>query len=247
MEKEILIKFQETFQMRTGVVVDNPEIVVKNLTYQYGKSAESKLLAYINEGKFEKEIINASVISESWFFRDFDIFYKVLDEYISSYKPNRLDIACIGCAYGQECYSAAMVVASLGIPFKVVGLDMNYQAIELAKNGVYNAIEANDIPIEYQHFISWRDDDSVIEIERDIKKHVEFHAVNILDTKAVNKYFMSFDIIMCRNTLIYVLKSRMEDAVSNIESMKKYTYSPIIMTAKEAMLLMSLITSAQSS
>ena len=113
-----------------------------------------------------------------------------------------------GCATGEEAYTVAMLLLEyadqLESPpeIKVFATDIDHGAIATAREGVYPAAVAADVPPEYlrRHF---RIEDSEYRVAKNVRNLVLFAPQNAL----TDPPFANLDLITCRNLLIYLQPS----------------------------------------
>ncbi len=155
-------------------------------------------------------------INESSFFRNKavfeyiagDIFRKVIKEKIDNHL-NRIDIWSMGCSTGEEPYSLAYMLRSkLGIKVKkveinILATDVDRKVLKSAKNAVYkkNKIERIDKKIIRGMFSNVKGDYRVKSTYREM---VNFKQQDLLEFKPMKRLF---DMIICRNLLIYFTDS----------------------------------------
>jgi len=156
------------------------------------------------------EVAEAMTINESFFFRDkipFDRFRDtVLPAMLSARaKSKRLRIWCAAASTGQEPYSLAMILKGVQERFvdwriEILATDISSEVLERARVGVYSQFEVQrGLPIQMlmQHFEQvgdqWR-------ISESIRTMVQFRQMNLL---ADFSMLGTFDVIFCRNVLIY--------------------------------------------
>ncbi len=225
-------------QQKTGLWLKDIDLAVWKLNNTIGEKQTNKILQEcITTQNIHEDLLDACVVSETWFFRDFNVVYNAFNTYRASHDEPHVKIACIGSAYGQEAYSVAMFLDNLGIEYEVIGIDLNPKAVRFAQNGVYHIEEMYDIPGEYYHYISVDYDHDIITISKDIKEHVKFYQGNILDSKFMSQFFDQCDMILFRNTLMYMLPIKAFDAIENVEKLRKNADSPIILSPIEVLSL----------
>ncbi len=156
------------------------------------------------------EVVEAMTTNESMFFRDkqpFEIFKNlVLPRMIEKKRDKRLRIWSAACSNGQEAYSVAMILeeeaAKLpGWNIEILGTDLSGQVVNKAKEGIYSQFEVQrGLPI--QMLVKYFDqrEDNTWQIKETLRKKVSFKEHNLLKPCA---HFGKFDIIFCRNVLIY--------------------------------------------
>lgn len=157
------------------------------------------------------------------FFRDikpFRYIEKVLLPEISNQIGNRnkiIKILSAPCSTGQEPYSFAIIADYLKDkkiipnPVEITGTDIDFQSISTAKKGIYKIDALNKISnasIRRNFNIL---DDNYVEIKPKIKKYCNFHVANLLN---MTNYRQKFDIIACRNFLIYIDKEKQKNVIS---------------------------------
>lgn len=156
------------------------------------------------------EITEAMTTNESMFFRDNKPFVSLRQKVLPSLAPHLagtpLNIWSAACSHGQEPYSIAMLLeeerAKLGGGgYKILATDLDTQVLQKAKEGIYTQFEVQrGLPIQMllKHF-SQRDNNSW-KINDTLQKNITFRQYNLLDSFSP---LGKFDIIMCRNVLIY--------------------------------------------
>ena len=155
-------------------------------------------------------VIEAMTTNESLFFRDkrpFDLLSSVILPEILARRPagQPLRIWCAAASTGQEPYSIAMLLRDnerllAGRRVEIIATDLSGEVIERAKDGVYSQFEVQrGLPVQYllKHFtqegLMWR-------INADIRSMVRFSRLNLLEPFT---HLGTFDIVFCRNVLIY--------------------------------------------
>ncbi len=160
--------------------------------------------------RLKAEITEAMTINESFFFRDkipFDRFRDTVLPALLSARAHtkRFRIWCAAASTGQEPYSLAMLLKSVqekfsGWRIEILATDISHDVLERARAGIYSQFEVQrGLPIQMlmQHFEQvgeqWR-------LSEAIRKMVQFRQLNLLaDFAALG----TFDVVFCRNVLIY--------------------------------------------
>jgi chemotaxis protein methyltransferase CheR len=189
-------------------------------------SGLDELVALLQRGqsaKLAKDVIEAMTINETYFFRDkspFDQFRTVMLPALLSARQNdkRLRIWSAAASTGQEAYSLAMILDEfsarmVGWKIEIVGTDLSEQVLEKARKGIYSQFEVQrglPAPMLLRHFNqigeSWQ-------ISDHIRSKVTFRPLNLLsDFTALGR----FDIIFCRNVLIYFDAARKADILARM-------------------------------
>ena len=171
------------------------------------------LVAALRGGRdpdLERAVIEAMTTNETFFFRDkspFDLFRDVLlPRYLTARaSTRRLRIWCAASSTGQEPYSLAMLLDEAaprlaGWQVDILATDLSTEVIEKAKAGLYTQFEVQrGLPIQLlvKHFTQVADQ---WQISPKIRSMVNFRPINLIrDFGPLG----TFDIIYCRNVLIY--------------------------------------------
>lgn len=156
------------------------------------------------------EVTEAMTTNESFFFRDIKPFDLLRDEVLPPILEARsakkhLRIWCAAASSGQEPYSIAIILKELGARLAgwnidIIGTDISHDILAKAKDGKYSQFEVQrGMPI--QLLLKYFDKkDETWEIKPEIKSMVQYKYWNLLDDL---KNLGGFDIVFCRNVLIY--------------------------------------------
>jgi len=188
--------------------------------YQKAKSAFNK--------EIEKKIIDAISTNETYFFRDktpFELLqYKIIPDLIDKRSKNKTGLKTsirlwsAASSTGQEIYSIAMALDEINVTptnynIKLFGTDISDAAIAKASYGKYNKFEIArglDQKRLYKYFTqekdSWR-------IKDQLRAMTQFKKLNLM------KPFIGlgkFDIVLCRNVMIYFTSEDRRKIYNNI-------------------------------
>ncbi len=159
------------------------------------------------------KLVEEVVVAESWFFRDQQIFEFIRKRACSHPAvPGAPPIRILSapCAAGEEPYSVAMTLLDAGISpdgFQIDAVDISRVALGKAAVGRYsaNAFRGADASFRGRWF---RTDGSFSILEDSVRSCVNFAWGNILSESFVSEAIASgrapYDIILCRNLLIYL-------------------------------------------
>ena len=169
------------------------------------------------------DIVEAMTTNESSFFRDqrpFDQFRNfVLPRLIQTRREKKLiRIWSAACSSGQEPYSLAMVLheekAKLpGWKIEIVATDISNEMVEKAKKGSYNQFEVQrGLPIQMLvKFFNQEGDRWTV--KDDLRRGISFKTFNLMnDASSLGV----FDVIFCRNVLIYFDSETKRKVLENI-------------------------------
>ncbi|MEW6351842.1 MAG: CheR family methyltransferase [Thermodesulfobacteriota bacterium] len=175
------------------------------------------------------KLVSLLTVGHSYFFRDPDQFRllreRILPELIAERTESRsLSLWSVGCSTGEEAYSLAVIVQEL-LPalenwnVRILGTDINGEAIEKAKRGVFGASSVQKVDVEARkHYFthsggSWA-------IAEQFRNMVEFRVENLLDAATALRYRgHSMDIIVCRNVFIYFSRQAVAQAIDTLSGL----------------------------
>jgi len=169
------------------------------------------------------EVVEAMTTNESFFFRDKVPFEHFRDTIMPALmtargREKRIRIWCSACATGQEPYSLAMSLKTIGPALagwkvEIVATDISHEVLAKAKAGIYNQFEVQrGLPIQSlvkffaQLGEAWQ-------IAPEIRGMVQFRQFNLLnDFSSLG----SFDVVFCRNVLIYFDQNTKVDVLNRL-------------------------------
>ena len=181
-----------------------------------------------------REVVEAMTTNESFFFRDqkpFDQFRDLVLPELMRNRANqkRLRIWSAAASSGQEAYSLAIILKEQanrlrGWNTSILGTDISTDILKRAKEGIYTQFEVQrGLPIN--HLVRYfKKIGERWQINDDLRDMVEFKHLNLLDTfSGLGK----FDVIFCRNVLIYFdreTKTKVLDSIANHLEPDGYLY-----------------------
>ena len=181
----------------------------------YGHEDVNALIAAMRKGvataALVKHVCDAMTTNETLFFRDNKPFVALEKEILPAAaqrareQSRPLRIWCAASSTGQEPYSIAMIVAQteylLGdTKVEITATDFSAAALARAKAGVYNQFEVQrGLPIQLMMKYFTQVPEGYA-IKPEIRQRVIYQEINLLDSFPG---FWQFDIIFCRNVLIY--------------------------------------------
>lgn len=120
----------------------------------------------------------------------------------------RLDVWSAGCATGQEAYSLAMQILdtirySKAWDLQVLGTDLNADSLEIARLGRYDVERLGQMPAQFiERYFTVLSPDR-IEVTEDVRGITTFRPLNLRDLPSLAEHRNAFDVIFCRNVMIY--------------------------------------------
>lgn len=168
-------------------------------------------------------------IGETYFFRDGKLFdlleERLLPDLISQIciKKPQVNIWSAASCTGEEPYTVAMLLAKnekfiAQHCVKIHATDLNPQFLEAARRGVYGTWSLRSLSADYLKKYFTPKDETKQELSAEIRSRVTFSQLNLVDDKAVQAYAAgtSFDIIFCRNVLIYFTQEQTQAVINSL-------------------------------
>ena len=156
-----------------------------------------------------QEFINCLTTNLTSFFREDHHFHALVDD-LKARAGRPLRIWCSAASTGEEPYSIAMaVVETLGnsAPVRIVASDIDTKVLATAQRGVYDVDSRGLSPERLQrHFLRGKGGNAgFIRVKPDLARLIEFKPFNLMSRNwsAAGSLGEPFDIIFCRNVMIY--------------------------------------------
>ena len=220
--------FREFLEKACGIVLgDNKQYLVSSrlnrLLEQEKIGSLGELVKRIQSqprSNLRELVIDAMTTNETLWFRDvypFEVLKKkLIPEFIKSNPNQRLRIWSAACSSGQEPYSLSMSIdefersnaGQLRSGAQIVATDLSGGILNAAKSAEYDSLSvARGLSQERlaRHFDP-------------LRNRVEFRAINLLDSYSM---LGKFDIVFCRNVLIYFSADVKKDILRRIHATLK--------------------------
>lgn len=187
----------------------------------------------LEEDKSEWDhLIQLLTINETYFYREDKqllVYQNTILPRLKDSNANKIKVWSAGCSTGEEPYSLAILTKESNVNeskrVEIVGTDIDKKVLNIAKHGVYNknSLSFRRIPQNWlQKYFVETETDYVL--KDDIKEMVSFRYLNLLDEKE-NCEKEVYDIIFCRNVLIYFDEETIKKVVTTFyKALKKGGY-----------------------
>jgi chemotaxis protein methyltransferase CheR len=183
------------------------------------------ILVMGREPSLATQVVEALLNNETYFFRDrtpFDVLARsALPKMIQRRQDTkRLRIWSAGCSTGQEAYSLAMMFAEdpvrwAGWTIDILGSDVSESAVRRARDGTYSQFEVQR-GLGIAQMIRWFEEhDGGWRAVEPLRRLVRFQVHNLLEPAP---HPGQFDIVLCRNVLLYLNVERRGQIFDRIAS-----------------------------
>jgi chemotaxis protein methyltransferase CheR len=176
------------------------------------QSTEELLNLIRSDSRILNEFIEEITVNVTEMFRD-PYFFKIIREQVLPQLKNSspMKIWHAGCSSGEEVYSMAIVLKEEGLLEKAIiyATDINQSVLETARKGIFNLdnlklyennYKESEAVGNFKNYIEIKNGEAVISSE--IREKIIFSTHNLVSDGGFNK----FDLIVCRNVLIYFNK-----------------------------------------
>jgi chemotaxis protein methyltransferase CheR len=169
-----------------------------------------------------REFIDALATNHTNFLREADHFAFLRDRFGRvSYRGRPIRIWSAACSTGEEPYSIAMTLLDERrqevVPgFQILASDISTRALAAAEAGVYARERLRDLPPTWSReffemgtgkWSGW------LRVRKTVRDTIRFQRFNLLDSAAD---FGVFDVIFCRNVMLYFSRTTQETIVSRL-------------------------------
>ncbi len=237
-------KFCDFLEKHSGIVLGPTKqyLVVNRLTPLLGVfncSSLSELLEKtedITQRHLRTQVIDAMTTNETLWFRDtypYNMLKNtILPELARQKSMGQIRIWSAASSSGQEPYSIAMTCFETNIPrlrtpmgVQILGTDISPTMLSMCKSGIYDYIALNrGLSPERKRAFFTKIDDQTMQVNDALKRLVTFRHLNLLENfSGMGK----FDVIFCRNVLIYFspqIKSMIVDHMANCLNPNGYLF-----------------------
>jgi len=217
--KEDFLKFREFFYRKTGIQFDDSKryFVDRRLIDRIEATDSGNFRNYFMMLRFEasgdeiQTLTNVMTVNETYFFREEYQFKCLVNSILPEITKGKKDkspirIWSMPSSSGEEPYSIAMYLLEYwsGInewDVEIISSDIDTTILNQARRGLYSARSVQNLPkaLLSKYFTGKGAEYQICE---DLKQAVEFTRVNLMNAADVRGY-RGFDVIFCRNLLIY--------------------------------------------
>jgi chemotaxis protein methyltransferase WspC len=179
--------------------------------------------AYLDRVRASKDelqaLIETIVVPETWFFRDRAAFAALVrfvrEEWLPTHADGCLRLLSVPCSTGEEPYSMAMALLDADVPpgrFRIDAIDICERSLAHARRGIYGKGSFRGDPTAYRerHFEPVTGGHA---LSGAVRPQVSFQQGNLLNAGLLPGADM-YDVVFCRNLLIYFDRPTQDRAVS---------------------------------
>lgn len=211
--------FRDFLEQQCGIVLgDNKQYLVKSrlapLMQRFSVNSLSELVAKTLspfERQLRSAVIDAMTTNETLWFRDtypYELLKKTILPELEKDHRN-VKIWSAASSSGQEPYSIAMTAleyqqskpAAFGLGVQILGTDISNTMLEHCQRAEYDGLAlSRGLSPERRSKFFEDSGNGMMRVKENVRRNVSFRHLNLLDSYTL---LGKFDIIFCRNVLIY--------------------------------------------
>lgn len=227
--------FQTFLESACGIVLgDNKHYLVNSrlskLMRQEGIETLSDLISKVQGtmgvNTLKIKVIEAMTTNETLWFRDgfpFEILPETIFTDFKEKKKNQVKILSAACSSGQEPYSISIIADefikknfSANMQFQIVGVDIDQTILAGAREAKYEDMALARGLSEERKKRYFTQTDKYWQVNMDVRSRVTFREQNLMQSYAS---LGKFDVVFCRNVLIYFSADLKKDILTRIATM----------------------------
>jgi chemotaxis protein methyltransferase CheR len=171
------------------------------------------------DGHETRRLVEALLVHESYFFRELPPLVELVDNHLAQaiHKRGRARVWSAACAGGEEPFTLAMLLEERGLleRVEILATDISSSVLARAQSGRYSRRALRDghptqIAAKYIEASS-----QGLLLSPRIRTAVRFERLNLIDSRAISQ-LGTFDVILCRNVLIYFRELRAIQVVEHL-------------------------------
>lgn len=170
------------------------------------------------------DLINAVSTNTTHFFREEGHFQFLRDTWKTQIGlTNPIRVWCAASSSGEEPYSIAITIrdALPGRDLKMLASDIDTNMLKAAKRGIYKLEAVADIPLHLKKKFLLKGkgaNSHLVQVKKELRDKIEFKKINLIEPYPLKE---PFDLIFCRNVMIYFITETKRDIVERMVPLLK--------------------------
>lgn len=165
------------------------------------------------------DLVERLLVPETWFFRGGEVFSVLAKEIAILAGKAVVRILSVPCSTGEEPYSLAMALGDANVPnerWRIDAVDLSPRCIEDARRATYRefSFRQTSAADRSRYF---RPAGTLWSLDASIRDRVTFRVGNLMDSRLLPEGNGVYDVILCRNLLIYLTADARSRALDNLE------------------------------
>jgi len=224
--------FQTFLESACGIVLgDNKHYLINSrlskLMREEGLQTLNELVEKIQKSvganSLRTKVVEAMTTNETLWFRDgfpFEVLSETIFSDFKQQKKNQVKILSAACSSGQEPYSISIIADEFiksnfgaNLQFKIVGVDIDQTILADAREAKYEEMAMVRGVSDERKQRYFKHEGKHWQVNMDIRSRVTFREQNLMQSYAS---LGKFDVIFCRNVLIYFSAELKKDILGRI-------------------------------
>lgn len=167
-------------------------------------------------------LVDAIIVPETWFFRGgalYDALVKQVQRRSTENPTRPFKVLSLPCSTGEEPYSIVMALTDAGLAansWSIDAIDLSSASIAVARVGRYREFSFRETTPELRarHFTPVGDQ---FELRATLRDKVRFRVGNLLDPASLASFGERYDLVLCRNLMIYLTPQARRAALETLE------------------------------
>ncbi len=179
-------------------------------------------LRYDQGGEQElDELVDTLVVNETFFFREWKTIEVLVDQFLLPWSGagRRLRVWSAACATGEEPLSLAMILEERGIleQVEIVASDISTKALKKARSGKFGRRSIRQVPKQSLFDRYVKACPTGFEVPERLVQKIRWENRNLLAPNQLET-LGNFDVILCRNVLIYFSDKTVKTVLNHLSS-----------------------------
>lgn len=227
------VRFRDFFYRKTGIRFENSKryFVDKRLIDRAIKTGYSTFNSYFTWMRLEasqtefQTLVNAMTVNETYFYREDYQFQALIESALGEVikhkrKGSEIKIWSVPSSTGEEPYSIVLHLLEYwrhldDYEVEIVSSDIDSNVLNSCYQGIYGERSIKHIPKATLNRYFTPIAGNKYQLSKDIRESVTFTMVNLANSQETRGY-RNFDIVFCRNLLIYFDDSSRREAAETL-------------------------------
>ncbi len=188
-----------------------------------GMTSYGQFLDYIfsEQGKQAElfDVVDLITTNKTDFFREALHFQFLTSQFLPEYPRRNIKIWSAGCSTGEEPYTIIMALEEYkqrhsDLSYSLLASDISLRVIQSAYDGIYSLDRLTPIPLELRrkYFLRSKQNPTLARVKPIYRQKIVYKRINLMEDN-YRLMHADYDIIFCRNVLIYFNKPTQEAVI----------------------------------
>jgi two-component system, chemotaxis family, protein-glutamate methylesterase/glutaminase len=226
-ETEVIYKLAESVTGTSQTAKNRHSIIISNVWRRMQELGINHLTKYLNLVELKEEefdyLVSALTIHTTSWFRESPHYERLIPQIREFMRKNSrpFRVLSAACSTGQEAYSIALKFSEFRLlhpsfEYQIVGRDIDPISVQKAKNCIYDKAEISQLPENYRkHLLQGTGKTAnYFTLKKDIRNRTKWLVGSLTEIDLPEHE--KFDLIFCRNVLIYFEPDVVDTIIKNL-------------------------------